>query len=314
MGWKGRLSCTPVAGQKNGRALSKPLHYIRIFRQDETFLTLKLSMSSTVTELIGQLGEKTALDTRNCQIILKKRQMKRVLAGGERPIMIQKRILNQAGYEEDRISEVGQEDNSYLWRFSVLAQDNDYHEIIRDISSIRLRKFSHVDLSGQNLITIPATLYSKASEIISLDFSSNLSLDLPKDFIQSCENLRDIKFFNNKAWKLPPNLSRASRLTYLDVSNNRLEQLENAELSRLSSLVSLKLANNRLRSLLPYFGTFKSIRILNVSSNDLNSFPKFICDLESLVHIDISFNGITNLPDEISKLKNSSVLLLPTIV
>ena len=167
-----------------------------------------------------------------------------------------------------------------------------------------MQKYSHVDLSGRNLITIPIALYSKASEIISLNLSRNLSLDLPKDFIQSCQNLRDIKFINNEAWKLPISLSHASRLTILDVSNNRLEQLEHAELSRLQGLISLKLANNRLRSLPSYFGGFKSMRTLNLSSNFLNSFPKFLCDLESLVDIDMSFNGIANLPDEIGRLKN----------
>ncbi|TVY85487.1 Adenylate cyclase [Lachnellula suecica] len=285
-----------------------PPFCIRIFRMDGTFATLSTALNATVTDIVNQLGRKTFMteDLNNFQIVMKKHDLQRILGAGERPVVIQKRLLEQAGYEEaDRIEDVGREDNSYLCRFSfVPVRESGYASVGNDPGVSRVQKYSHVDLSGKNLITIPIALYSKASEIISLNLSRNLSLDLPKDFIQSCQNLRDIKFINNEAWKLPPSLSRANRLTILDVSNNRLEQLEHAELARLSGLISLKLANNRLRSLPAYFGAFKSMRTLNVSSNFLDSFPEFLCSLEGLVDIDMSFNGIASLPDEIGKLKN----------
>ncbi|TVY20554.1 Adenylate cyclase, partial [Lachnellula arida] len=281
---------------------------IRIFRIDGTFATLSTALNATVTDIMSQLGRKTFMtdSLENYQIVMKKHDLQRILGAGERPVVIQKRLLEQAGYEDaDKIEDVGREDNSYLCRFSFIpARESGYANVGNDPAVSRVQKYSHVDMSGKNLITIPIALYSKASEIISLNLSRNLSLDLPKDFIQSCQNLRDIKFINNEAWKLPPSLSQATRLTILDVSNNRLEQLEHAELSKLSGLISLKLANNRLRSLPPYFGAFKSMRTLNVSSNFLESFPIFLCDLEGLVDIDMSFNGIASLPDEIGKLKN----------
>ncbi|CZT02953.1 hypothetical protein WAI453_012178 [Rhynchosporium graminicola] len=281
---------------------------IRIFRVDGTFVTLSTSLNSTVTDIMNQVGKKTYMtdSLENYQIVMKKHDLQRILGAGERPVVIQKRLLEQAGYEEnDKIEDVGREDNSYLCRFSfVPARESGYASVTNDPGISRVQKYSHVDLSGKNLITIPISLYSKASEIISLNLSRNLSLDLPKDFIQSCQNLRDIKFINNEAWKLPPGLSRANRLTILDVSNNRLEQLEHAELSRLQGLISLKLANNRLGSLPSYFGGFKSMRTLNLSSNFLDSFPEFLCELEGLVDIDMSFNSIASLPDDIDKLKN----------
>jgi adenylate cyclase len=279
---------------------------IRVFRADNTYATLSTHLNATVTEIINQLGKKTyttdSLDT--YQIIMKKHDLQRILAPGERPVVIQKRLLEQAGYEErDRIEDVGREDNSYLCRFSFTpARESGYATLSHDPGMGRVQKYSHVDLSGRNLITIPISLYSKATEIISLNLSRNLSLDLPKDFIQSCLNLRDIKFINNEAWKLPQSLSRANRLTILDVSNNRLEQLEHAELYRLQGLISLKMANNRLTHIPPYFGQFKSMRTLNISSNFLEEFPEFLCDLENLVDIDMSFNAISSLPDCIGKL------------
>ncbi|KAK3394424.1 phosphatase 2C-domain-containing protein [Podospora didyma] len=281
---------------------------IRVFRSDGTFATLQMALDSSVSDVVTQIVKKSyvtdGLD--NYHIILKKHDLVRVLNAVERPLLIQKRLLQQVGYEDrDRIEDIGREDNSYLCRFLFLsARESDFHATKHDLGLGRMTKFNHVDLSGRNLITIPVPLYSKASEIISLNLSRNLSLDLPRDFIQSCQNLRDVKFNNNEARKLPLSLSRANKLTYLDVSNNRLEQLEHAELGSLTGLLKLNLANNRLNHLPPYFGAYRALRTLNISSNFLDKFPSFLCDLESLVDLDLSFNLIGSFPDSIGKLRS----------
>ena len=165
-----------------------------------------------------------------------------------------------------------------------------------------MQKFSHIDLQGRNLLTIPITLYHKAPEIISLNLSRNLSLNIPKDFIQQCVNLRKIEFTGNEAERLPNSIASASRLTYLDISNNRLELLDHAALHNHGALVALKLSNNRLRSLPAEFGQFKSLRNLHISSNNLTEFPPFICELVTLVELDLSFNSIKCFPLEIGQL------------
>lgn len=286
----------------------KAPHCIRVFRADGTFATIQLPLDSTVSEVMSHVVKKTFVGDglENYHIVLKKHDLARVLAALERPLLIQKRLLQQVGYEEkDRLEEIGREDNSYLCRFLFLsARDSDFTAVPHDLGLSRTTKFNHVDLSGRNLITIPITLYSKTSDIISLNLSRNLSLDLPRDFIQACPQLRDIKFANNEARKLPISIGRASRLTYLDVSNNRLEELDHAELNNLTGLLKLNLANNRLKSLPQYFGGFRALRSLNISSNFLDKFPRFLCDLESLVDIDVSFNSIATLPEGIGKMRN----------
>ncbi|KAH9902076.1 protein phosphatase 2C [Xylariomycetidae sp. FL2044] len=284
-------------------------HCIRVFRSDGTFATIQLPLSSTVTEVMAQVVKKTFVTDglENYHIVLRKHDLSRVLSAPERPLLIQKRLLQQVGYEErDRLEDIGREDNSYLCRFLFLsARDSDFTTTPHDLGlGGRAAKFNHVDLSGRNLITIPITLYSKTSDIISLNLSRNLSLDLPRDFVQACPQLRDIKYANNEARKLPISIGRASRLTYLDVSNNRLEELEHAELGRLSGLLKLTLANNRLNRLPQEFASFKALRSLNISSNFLDKFPVFLCKLEGLVDIDASFNSIASLPEEIGRLRS----------
>ncbi|KAF2739356.1 hypothetical protein EJ04DRAFT_607726 [Polyplosphaeria fusca] len=273
---------------------------VRIFRVDSTFATLSATLNTNVSEIIQILGKKTLLQDEldNYHIVMRKHDTSRQLDAQERPLLIQKRLLEQAGYNDaDRLEEVGREDNSYLCRFTFIpAKMAGYSSLEKDPGFSKMQKFSHIDLQGKNLITIPITLYQKATEIISLNLSRNLSLDVPKDFIQACTNLREIKYTSNEARRLPPSLSLASRLTMLDISNNRLQQLENADLHKLQSLQGLRLSNNHLTQLPAYFGKYSALRSLNLSSNSLHEFPGFLCDIRTLVDLDISFNSITNIP------------------
>ncbi|KAJ4411820.1 hypothetical protein N0V91_000955 [Didymella pomorum] len=273
---------------------------LRIFRADSTFATLSATLNTTVAEIIQILGKKTVLQDEldNYHIVMRKHDTSRQLESSERPLLIQKRLLEQAGYAEaDRLEDVGREDNSYLCRFTFLpAKMSGFSSLEKDPGFKQMQKFSHIDLQGKNLITIPITLYQKATEIISLNLSRNLSLDVPKDFIQACTNLREIKYTSNDARRLPPSLSMASRLTMLDISNNCLQTLDRAELQKLQSLQGLRLSNNGLTSLPSYFGQYRALRSLNLSSNSLTEFPDFLCEVRTLVDLDISFNSISSLP------------------
>lgn len=275
-------------------------HCVRVFRIDSTFATLSTGVNTTVAEILQMLGKKSFLqdDLDNYQIIMRKHDLQRQLNPNERPIAIQKTLLEQAGYlASDRIEEIGREDNSYLCRFTfVPTKLSGYYSLEKEPGQGKGGKYSHVDLQGRSLVTIPITLYQKSPEIISLNLSRNLALDVPKDFIQGCTNLREIRYISNEAWKLPPSFSLATKLTILDLSNNCLEQLEHAELDKLQNLISIKLSNNKLKYLPAYFNSYNSLRSLNVSSNYLETFPDFLCELRSLVDLDISFNAIRALP------------------
>ena len=285
----------------------KTSYFLRVFRIDSTFATLSAGLDATVADILLMLGRKSFLQDHlnNYEIVIRKHDLSRQLDHNERPIRMQKRLLEQVGYtQKDRIGDIGREDHSYICRFIFLPTKlSGYSSLEGDPGFNKMQKFSNVDLQGRSLVTIPIILYKKAAEIISMNLSRNLSLDVPKDFIQSCINLREIKFMGNEALHLPTSFSLASRLTYLDVSNNLLEELDHANLDRLHGLVSIKLSNNKLTELPRYFGNFPSLRSLNISSNNFQEFPEFICNLKSLVNLDISFNSIATVPN-IGKLKN----------
>ena len=277
-----------------------PQFFMRIFRADSTFAVISAGLNTSAAELIQMMAKKSyvhdELDT--YQIVMRKRGLSRQLGGLERPLQIQTSLLELAGYQEnDSLQDLGREDHGYLCRFTFLpTKMSGYSSLEKDPGFSKMNKFNHIDLSGRNLVTIPITLYQRASEIITLNISQNLSLDIPKDFIQSCANLREIKYTSNEVVKIPQSFAMAAKLTMVDLSNNRLENLDHSELHRLSGLISLKLANNMLNTLPTYFSAYTALRSLNLASNSLSEFPDFLGDIRTLVDLDISFNAISSMP------------------
>ena len=274
-------------------------YFMRVFRTDGTFATLSVPINVTVAKVLQTLAKKSVIPDSidNYQLLMRKHQLSRQLNPSERPVAMQKKLLQLAGYtDRDHIEDVGREDNSYLIRFTFSHEKQTGYGSGLDSDSglSKMQKFSHVDLQGRSLVTIPIVLYTKAPEIKYLNLSRNLALKVPKDFITACTSLQEIRFTGNEAWRLPPSLASASRLSRLDVSNNRLEQLEPAELHKLTVLVSLRLANNKLSQLPSNFSHFRQLRILNLSSNNFTVFPEHICSLKSLLDLDISFNKLSS--------------------
>lgn len=157
---------------------------------------------------------------------------------------------------------------------------------------------------------MPIFLFKHANAIVGLNLSRNPKLDVPSDFIALCTHLRELRLCYMAMKRVPQSVSQCPSLTYLDVSNNRIVDLENSSLDRLNMLTDLKAHNNRLYSLPAYFGKLSSLRFLNISNNKFDTLPEVLCEATSLNDLDISFNMISSLPDSIGKLVSLERLVL----
>ena len=167
-----------------------------------------------------------------------------------------------------------------------------------------------MNFDSKNLQTIPLALYRHASEVLTLNVSRNLSLSIPTDFIDSCVNLQEIKFTHNEARRTPKSISSAPALTHLDLSHNRLEEIEHIDWSSLQQLLSLKVTNNKLSSLPSQLIQLADLRLLDLGSNHFKEFPAGICELVNLSDLDLSFNLIEEIPESIGNLTNLSRLII----
>lgn len=242
------------------------------------------------------------------KLFCRARGLERIMMQSERPLLWQERKFLQAGYDKDsdRLEELGREDNSYLVKF-----------IFKPEPSISFRAeeegqegFEYIDLSARQIDNLPIFLYKHAHEIISLNLSRNSRLQIPSDFVQACTSLRDLKMVEMGIKRIQPSVRQIAGLTRLDLSINRIVDLEHAMLNELPELTTLFIHNNRLTALPDYFVHFSCLKYLNISNNRFETFPVVVCDVASLVDLDVSFNNLSVLPPEIGKLKNLQTLTL----
>ena len=223
------------------------------------------------------------------------------MANAEKPLVWQDSKFRAAGYdpETDRLEELGREDNSYLLKLIFKP------EIIPSLKweEEGLEGFDYIDLAGRQIETLPIFLYKHAHEIISLNLSRNSRLHLPVDFVQLCSSLRDLKMVEMGMKMIPPSVRQVTGLTRLDISMNRIVDLEHCSLDETTELTTLFAHNNRLSSLPDYFVRVHALKYLNISNNRFEIFPVVICEVTSLNDLDISFNSLSILPPEIGKLK-----------
>ncbi|KAI8644570.1 hypothetical protein BD408DRAFT_412911 [Parasitella parasitica] len=288
----------PVVEHENWNIPSKN-YCIRIFRPDGTFGTLIAPLNATTHDLIQKLAGKFFLhDLSKYRLSLIMHNNERILQLNERPLQIQKSLLEQIGYtEEDKVEDVGREDNSYLYRFSFGPNIPQTIQEEEEFGAYR-----RVDLQGKNLTTIPIVLYKYAARIASMDLSQNLLMEIPVDFLQMCKNLKQLWLTNNDYCAVPPSIRFIPTLEHLNISGNHIRDLKPAKLEELTTLRTLRAYNNRLDMLPDSFATFQHLTILFISNNSFTKFPLVICQISSLAYLDISFNKITLFPDEICNL------------
>ena len=162
--------------------------------------------------------------------------------------------------------------------------------------------FDLIDLQGRSLRTVPVLLYPHADAIVSLNLSRNPMLEIPLDFIQACTTLRELRLSHMAMKKVPQSIRHCKTLHRLDLSCNRIADLNDAALDSIPDLRSLKVQNNRMEQLPWYFPRLRNLRDLNVSNNKFRSLPPVVTELRTLVDLDISFNMLEKLPEDIGRL------------
>jgi adenylate cyclase len=214
--------------------------------------------------------------------------------------------LEQAGYDQaDSLAFLCAEDMTFLMKFVYKSQ-----LLGPAAEDLTFDTFDLVDLTGCSLPTIPIVLHQNAGSIVILNLSRNPMVEIPLDFIQSCTTLRDLKLSSMAMKKVPQSVRHSTSLHRLDLSCNRIVDLDDAGLDRIPELSSLRLQNNRIEQLPWYFPRLKFLKFLNISNNKFVNVPSVICQLPCLVELDMSFNTITELPEEIGRLTTLERLIL----
>ena len=157
-----------------------------------------------------------------------------------------------------------------------------------------------VDWSKLKLTILHSSwMYSIAPWVVSLKLINNHLRRLPSE-MSSATQLRRLDLSQNLLETVSADLFALPNLEYLSLSHNRLKEVP--ETSNWSaSLLSLDLSENLL-STLPQGIQHSSIEILNLSRNQFSLVPKCLCRIRSLTSLDLSYMPISSLPKEMEHL------------
>lgn len=110
--------------------------------------------------------------------------------------------------------------------------------------------------------------------------------------------------------RVPHTIQEIKSLQWLDISCNRIADLEHAGLERIKGLRQVFVQNNRITNLPRSFAHMTSLKYLNISNNKFDQVPPVVCDIHSLVDLDLSFNSIQTFPVELARLVNLERLIM----
>ncbi|KNE65218.1 hypothetical protein AMAG_10866 [Allomyces macrogynus ATCC 38327] len=290
------LRTTPSRRREASAGGDQPnVEYIRfrVYRRNGTFATLATPITATTQFITDLLARRFFIeDPARCRFMLEQRMVERTLKPHEQPLLLQRRLLHMAGYNDiQAIDAHGRETTSYLCRF-IFDRPLPEPDLLDGLASVQ-----YVDLRGRNLTRIPASLATPAAAycIQSLDLSENVDLVLPPEFLQACTALKELRLSGTELTAVPEAIAFATGLEHLDLSNNRIRQVDALTLTLLPRLKSLSLKGNRLQTLPDDMVFTSRINTLDLSSNQLTDIPLPVAGMVHLVDLDLSFNRIQDV-------------------
>jgi len=188
-----------------------------------------------------------------------------------------------------------------------------------------LNEIQELDLSDQALTSLPRSI-GKMTSIATLNLQENSLTSLPSS-IGHLTNLEHLNLMDNELTSLPDKMGYCSALRTLECNNNPLSSLP-ASFIRLVNLRVVFFYGNAFTSLPSVLGSCVKLKHLGfgdiitkapaeipdswsnltkleqVSLTDckFTSVPDFICGLGNLINLNLNFNRITRIPDNLEDL------------
>uniref|UniRef100_A0A453CTV3 Leucine-rich repeat-containing N-terminal plant-type domain-containing protein n=1 Tax=Aegilops tauschii subsp. strangulata TaxID=200361 RepID=A0A453CTV3_AEGTS len=168
-------------------------------------------------------------------------------------------------------------------------------------------KEKKLDMSGLSMDTIPH-LTTSLGHITTLDLSNNNLESIPESMIARLLNVVVLDVRSNQLKSLPNSIGCLSKLRVLNVSGNLLQSLP-ATIEECRALEELNANFNQLTRLPDTLGfELHSLRRLSVNSNKLTSLPFSTSHMTALRALDARLNCIRALPEGLENLVNLEVL------
>jgi leucine-rich repeat protein SHOC2 len=150
------------------------------------------------------------------------------------------------------------------------------------------------------LCSLPPSLTTYRN-LRTLHLNHNLFEDLPEELATLTE-LRELDLSSNPLRCFPRVLLRMPHLEVLHLDQTGLEEIPSE--FQPGALVHLSLARNKITSIPDtLFSQGSSLRVLRLQQNRLKGLPASMAGLDAIEELDLSYNELESLPDELGQLK-----------
>ena len=161
---------------------------------------------------------------------------------------------------------------------------------------------TELDLSGQQLATLPAALQSAAGTLRRLSLENNaLGGCREWDALGALTGLETLGLAHNALAAVPDAVAALTALTQLGLAHNNLRELP-AALAHLARLRALDAGYNALRAVPPALAQCTALTSLDVSHNLFEALPAPVCALPRLARLIADNNAIRAVPPAIGAL------------
>ncbi|XP_052181075.1 plant intracellular Ras-group-related LRR protein 6-like [Diospyros lotus] len=174
-------------------------------------------------------------------------------------------------------------------------------------AGIEEERLAIVDLSGKALSSLPNPSLTIGA-ICKLDISNNNLESIPESVAARLLNVVVLDVHSNQLQSLPNSIGCLSKLKVLNMSGNLLQTLPKT-IENCRSLEDLNANFNKLTKLPDTMGfELLKLRKLSVNSNKLMFLPYSVCHLTNLRTLDVRLNCLRALPEDLENLVNLQVL------
>nr|CAI5863456.1 unnamed protein product [Callosobruchus analis] len=125
-----------------------------------------------------------------------------------------------------------------------------------------------------------------------LDLSHNC-IEAAPDCLDSLVQLVTLNLSGNKLESFPC-LTKTTRLTVLDLSNNKLKNISNICSESLASLTELKLSHNEIEEIPVTIYKLHQLKMLDLNTNKITSVPGELVDCQKLKEINLKCNPVSD--------------------
>ncbi|KAH8034866.1 hypothetical protein HPB51_003153 [Rhipicephalus microplus] len=189
---------------------------------------------------------------------------------------------------------------------------NDGSDLIESIEKFALKTTHALELSKRSLHDVPEEIFKMAAECDAntIDLSKNALESVPKGLEAACPVMTELNLSFNKLAALPGFLCLATKLTFLDLRNNQLNDLP-GEMSMLSHVREVNLSFNRFSRIPKVVMSWESLEILFAADNKIEELDMAqLQKLKQLAVLDLRNNNIRQVPPELGNMRQLRSLQL----